>query len=71
MELSIDDIPQAVKSLREEFATHKTKTYEWRIAQLRALHNMITENRQALIEAVQNDLGKKVVVCSAVILKCW
>jgi aldehyde dehydrogenase (NAD+) len=58
--ISLDDVAAEVQKLKNSFATHKTKSYDWRVAQLLGLHKMITENRQTLIEAVQRDLGKKV-----------
>lgn len=59
-QITLEEVPAAVQKLRDSFARHTTKSYEWRIAQLKALKAMITENRDTLIQAVQKDLGKKV-----------
>ena len=49
---------QAVEKLKATFATGKTKPLEWRIAQLKALQKMITENESLFAEALAKDLGR-------------
>ncbi|NMA53712.1 MAG: aldehyde dehydrogenase family protein, partial [Bifidobacterium sp.] len=44
--------------LRDAYATGVTKPLAWRRGQLNALRRMITENKQAIIDAVAADLGK-------------
>ena len=38
------DIPKVVARLRQAFSTGKTRSVEWRRAQLHALEKMMTEN---------------------------
>ncbi|MGI5451980.1 aldehyde dehydrogenase family protein [Streptomyces sp. CA-249302] len=47
-----------VARLRATFRTGRTKLVEWRIAQLRALREMLTENGPDLAAALHADLGK-------------
>lgn len=44
--------------LRDAYTTGVTKPLAWRRGQLNALRRMITENKQAIIDAVAADLGK-------------
>jgi len=55
-EANLDDV---VRHLREAFLSGITRPYDFRTSQLKALKNMMQENKQALIEAVQKDLGKQ------------
>jgi aldehyde dehydrogenase (NAD+) len=52
------DIPKIVAGLRQTFATGKTRSIEWRRAQLRALEKMMTENEPAIAEALAKDLDR-------------
>ncbi|MGW1209075.1 aldehyde dehydrogenase family protein [Streptomyces sp. NPDC002499] len=48
----------AVARLRRTFASGRTKPLEWRLGQLAALRALLTENGDALREALHTDLGK-------------
>lgn len=51
--------PGAVISrLRGTYSTGRTRTYEWRVAQLEALKRMLTERERDIVEAVKADLGR-------------
>jgi aldehyde dehydrogenase (NAD+) len=52
------DIPKIVARLRQTFATGKTRSVEWRQAQLRALEKMMTENEPAIASALEKDLDR-------------
>jgi len=52
------DIPKIVAGLRQTFATGKTRSVEWRRAQLRALEKMIAENEPAIADALAKDLDR-------------
>src|SRR6202012_422003 len=52
------DIPKIVTGLRQTFATGKTRSVEWRQAQLRALEKMMTENEPAIAAALEKDLDR-------------
>ncbi|GLT97408.1 hypothetical protein SLE2022_149750 [Rubroshorea leprosula] len=47
-----------VKDLRNNFRSGRTKSYEWRVAQLQSILRMIDENEKMIIEALYEDLGK-------------
>lgn len=51
-------IPGIVKSLRETFATGRTREYQWRKAQLVALGRLFNENEAAIAAALHEDLGR-------------
>src|SRR5271169_500478 len=52
------DIPKIVAGLRQTFATGKTRSVDWRRAQLRALEKMIAENEPAIASALEKDLDR-------------
>jgi aldehyde dehydrogenase (NAD+) len=52
------DIPKIVAGLRQTFATGKTRSVEWRRAQLRALEKMIAENEPSIADALAKDLDR-------------
>jgi aldehyde dehydrogenase (NAD+) len=52
------DIPKIVAGLRQTFATGKTRSVEWRRAQLLALEKMIAENEPAIADALAKDLDR-------------
>ncbi|MDY6997163.1 MAG: aldehyde dehydrogenase family protein [Actinomycetota bacterium] len=52
------DIPATVRRLRDTFATGRTRSVEWRKAQLHALERLMTENEGAIAEALAQDLGR-------------
>ncbi|GAB4855726.1 Aldehyde dehydrogenase 3 member I1, chloroplastic [Ancistrocladus abbreviatus] len=47
-----------VKELRGHFNSGKTKSYEWRMAQLKSISKMVNEREKEIIEALQKDLSK-------------
>ena len=49
---------RTLSDLQKKFflMTDKTKSYEWRIEQLDRLEKMLTENQQALKDALSQDL---------------
>jgi aldehyde dehydrogenase (NAD+) len=53
------EIPKIVAHLRETFATGKTRSVDWRRAQLRALEKMMAENEPAIAAALEQDLDRK------------
>lgn len=54
----IDEIAPLVARLRQTFETGRTKPLAWRRAQLEALIRFAKENSDALVEALQADMGK-------------
>jgi aldehyde dehydrogenase (NAD+) len=54
----LDGIAPLVARLRETFDSGKTKPLAWRRAQLEALIRFAKENSDALVEALQADMGK-------------
>ncbi|KZF19057.1 aldehyde dehydrogenase [Xylona heveae TC161] len=53
-----ENIPRIASEKRAFFNTHKTKSIEYRLVQLRKLYWGIKDNEEALIKALQQDLGK-------------
>jgi len=47
-----------VKDLRVSFASGKTRSYEWRISQVKALLKMVDEQQDQIIDALRSDLAK-------------
>lgn len=47
-----------VLELRKSFNTNKTKTLEWRVAQLKALERLLVENENEICVALKTDLNK-------------
>jgi aldehyde dehydrogenase (NAD+) len=52
------DIAETVARLRKTFATGRTRSIEWRKAQLRALERLMVENETAIADALDKDLGR-------------
>ena len=52
------DAPGLVAALRKAFGTGRTRTYEWRRDQLRAMRTMLVERESELVEALGADLAK-------------
>jgi aldehyde dehydrogenase (NAD+) len=52
------DIPAIVAGLRKAFATGKTRSLQWRQAQLHALEKMIVDNEPAIAAALEKDLDR-------------
>ncbi|KAJ1380149.1 Aldehyde/histidinol dehydrogenase [Sesbania bispinosa] len=47
-----------VKELRSSFASGTTRSYEWRVSQVKALLKMVTENEEQIIDALRSDLER-------------
>lgn len=47
-----------VKELRVSFSSGKTRSYEWRISQVKALLKMVDEQQDQIIDALRSDLAK-------------
>ncbi|MGE2726259.1 aldehyde dehydrogenase family protein [Mycolicibacterium pulveris] len=52
------DIPAVVRRLRDTFNTGRTKDLAWRKQQLLAMEKLVTENEDAIAEALHQDLGR-------------
>jgi acyl-CoA reductase-like NAD-dependent aldehyde dehydrogenase len=48
----------AFDELRRFFSSGRTRPYQWRVAQLKALKAMILENKDEIAEAIHQDLGR-------------
>ena len=55
---SIAEIPSLVAGLRTTFDSGRTRPLSWRRTQLEALLRFVKENGDALVAALQADLGK-------------
>lgn len=51
-------VAQHVADLRETFRSGITRTYEWRIQQLKQLVRLLDENEQRFVDALRQDSGK-------------
>ncbi|XLT68710.1 hypothetical protein HN873_025149, partial [Arachis hypogaea] len=47
-----------MKELRGSFRSGKTRSYEWRVSQVKALLKMVTDNEKQIIDALLSDLAK-------------
>lgn len=47
-----------VNELRQVYSSGKTKSYEWRVAQLKSIEKMLVECEKDIYEALYRDLGK-------------
>lgn len=47
-----------VSELRRTFSTGKTRSYEWRVAQLKSIAKMVNERETEIVEALRSDLNK-------------
>lgn len=54
----VESAASLMKELRGSFNAGKTKSYEWRISQLKRIKKMIDEREKEIIEALQEDLSK-------------
>ncbi len=52
------DFEQMVSRQRDYFLTQETKSYDFRMAQLRKLLNWVNANEQSILDALYADLGK-------------
>lgn len=56
--VAVDGATTVVKELRESFASGKTRSYEWRISQLRSLLRLASDHEQDIAGALRSDLSK-------------
>ncbi|KAL9030882.1 MAG: hypothetical protein Q9196_001025 [Gyalolechia fulgens] len=54
----VDTIPAIAAGVRNAFNSHKTKSVDFRLTQLRKLYWGIKDNEAALIQAFKQDIGK-------------
>ncbi|XP_020228822.1 aldehyde dehydrogenase family 3 member H1, partial [Cajanus cajan] len=47
-----------VRELRERFGTGRTRSYEWRVTQVKALLKAVVDNEEQIIDALRSDLAK-------------
>nr|ABK24239.1 unknown [Picea sitchensis] len=52
------DAVRVVRKLRYTFSSGRTRSYEWRIAQLKQVWKLVDENEDQIIEALSEDIGK-------------
>jgi len=52
------DVVHVVRKLRDTFSSGRTRSYEWRIAQLKQVLKLVDENEDQFIEALREDIGK-------------
>jgi len=62
-----------VKELRKNFGSGKTRSYEWRVSQVKALLKAMVENEEEIVEALRLDLAKPSLetVVYEVLLSCF
>lgn len=53
-----EEAASLVKELRETFNSGKTKCYQWRISQLKAIKKMVEENEKNILQAIYDDISK-------------
>lgn len=54
----VDAIPKVIDDLRASFLTGKTRSVEYRQKQLKQLYFLVKDNEEALVKAIQKDLGR-------------
>ncbi|CAL0305508.1 unnamed protein product [Lupinus luteus] len=47
-----------VKDLRESFGSGRTRSYEWRVSQVKALLKMLVDDEQEIVDAIRSDLSR-------------
>lgn len=52
------DAGEMMKELRESFGSGKTKSYEWRVSQLKALMKLAEYHENEILQALDSDLSK-------------
>lgn len=57
------DAEAIVKELRETYASGKTKNYEWRVSQLKALLKIAEHHEKEIVDALNSDLSKPELEC--------
>ncbi|XP_043720380.1 aldehyde dehydrogenase family 3 member H1-like [Telopea speciosissima] len=53
-----DAAASLMKELRTTYASGKTKSYEWRVAQLKGIAMLVSEKENEIVEALYTDLSK-------------
>ncbi|KAI5463058.1 putative aldehyde dehydrogenase [Mariannaea sp. PMI_226] len=53
-----DEIDEAYSTVKATFASHKTKSLEWRVLQLQKVWWMLEDNKDRIVEALYQDLHK-------------
>eukprot|EP00619_Florenciella_sp_RCC1007_P002450 CAMPEP_0205907520 /NCGR_PEP_ID=MMETSP1325-20131115/2611_1 /ASSEMBLY_ACC=CAM_ASM_000708 /TAXON_ID=236786 /ORGANISM="Florenciella sp., Strain RCC1007" /LENGTH=84 /DNA_ID=CAMNT_0053273621 /DNA_START=99 /DNA_END=349 /DNA_ORIENTATION=+ len=51
-------VPSVVEPMRKYFEAGNTRSYEWRVQQLKQARKMIMERKDQLAAALEADLGK-------------
>ncbi|XP_057442683.1 aldehyde dehydrogenase family 3 member H1-like isoform X3 [Lotus japonicus] len=54
----LEEASAMVKDLRVTFDSGKTRSYEWRVSQLKALVQLCEQHEQEIVDALRNDLDK-------------
>ncbi|KAJ6682685.1 ALDEHYDE DEHYDROGENASE [Salix koriyanagi] len=52
------EAPLLVKELNESFRAGRTRSYEWRVSQLKGIGKMVEEREKDISEALYKDLSK-------------
>ena len=47
-----------VTELRETFSTGRTRSYEWRVTQLKSIVKLVEEREDEIVQALRSDLNK-------------
>lgn len=68
--MSEREIAEALAKVRSTFASGKTRSYEFRVAQLRQLRKLWSENTVAICEALSKDLGRSFFESELELLPC-
>ena len=58
MALDANDASKIVDELRASLASGTTRSYEWRVSQLKSIDTLIDLHEQEIIEALRTDLSK-------------
>lgn len=53
-----EDAAAMVAELRGTFMSGKTRSYEWRISQLKGILKMMEDNENEIVDALRSDLNK-------------
>ncbi|XP_011031097.1 PREDICTED: aldehyde dehydrogenase family 3 member H1-like [Populus euphratica] len=53
-----NEAPSLVKELKESFRTGRTRSYEWRVSQLKGIEKIVEEREKDISEALYKDLSK-------------
>lgn len=53
-----EEASATVKNLREAFVSGKTRSYEWRVSQLKAVLELTEKHEQEIFDALFSDLAK-------------